>query len=267
MSKHIFIPDIQAKPGEPLNHCEWIGQYIVEKEPDKIINIGDHADMASLSTYDRKKLSFEGRRYKKDLEAAEYANSLLLTPLFNSSWYDQCETHMLLGNHEDRITRFVEDNPELSGFVDLEGLNYKAWYDKVHDFLVPVNLDGVLYAHYFYQPETGRPYGGMIETRIKNVGCTFTMGHQQGLKYGMRTLNNGTTQHGLIAGSCYLHYERYKGPQANKHWRGIVQKYGVNKGEYDAKFVNLDSLCQRYERMPLKQFMRTPDRHIGVGYD
>lgn len=263
-NKHILIPDIQAKPGVPVNQCEWVGKYIEEKKPHVVVNIGDHSDCPSLSSYDRKKLSFEGRRYKADIAAGHLANDLLMKPLFESDWYDKCQTHMCIGNHEHRITRFAEDNPEMAGFVSLDDLEYEHYYDHVHQFLVPVKIDGVTYAHYFYNPMSGRPWAGMIQTRLKNVGFSFTMGHQQGLDYGMRTLADGNMHHGLVAGSCYLHYEDYKGPQANDHWRGIVMKYGVTGGNYDAKFVSLDSLCQRYEGMTLSKFMRKTDKHIGV---
>lgn len=263
MNNHFIIPDIQARPGELMNHCEWVGKYIAEKKPDVVINLGDHADMASLSSWDRGTLKFEGRRFVKDVQASDLANSLLLSPAQDDhDYWDRLTTHILYGNHENRIDRFVAKNPELDQFVDRSALRYDEWYDNVHEFLVPIEIDGVLYAHYFYQPNTGRPLGGMINTRLKNVGCSFTMGHQQGLDYGLRTIHNGRQQHGLIAGSCYLHFEDYKGPQGNDHWRGIVQCYNVERGDYDAKFVSLDSLCKRYEDMPLKQFMRTTDRHI-----
>jgi hypothetical protein len=264
MSKHLVIPDIQAKPGVPLNQCEWIGKYIVEKKPDVIINLGDHADCESLSSYDRGKLDFEGRRFEQDIAASDMANDLLLGPLYEDDWYHECETHILYGNHEHRIERFVQDNPEMSGFMSKESLQYASYYDHVHDFLVPVAIDGVTYSHYFYNPANGRPYAGMIHTKLKNVGFSFTQGHKQGIDYGMRVLNNGHRHHGLVVGSCYLHREKYLGPQGHDHWNGVVMKYGVKDGDYDIKIVSLDALCQRYEGMTLAEFYRKPDIHIGV---
>ena len=69
--KHLIIPDTQVKRGVDLSYLEWIGKYIVDKKPDVIVQIGDFADMPSLSSYDVGKKSFEGRRYKDDIEAAE----------------------------------------------------------------------------------------------------------------------------------------------------------------------------------------------------
>ncbi|MDG2088118.1 MAG: hypothetical protein P8J68_05185, partial [Arenicellaceae bacterium] len=80
---------------------------------------------------------------------------------------------------------------------------------------------------------TGKPYGGMMETRIKNIGFSFTQGHQQTRKVGERELADGTIQRGLVVGACYLHNEAYKGPQGNSHWRGLIVKHEVHNGNYD----------------------------------
>jgi hypothetical protein len=110
------------------------------------------------------------------------------------------------------------------------------------------------YAHYWYQPMSGRPFTGMIETRLKTIGHSFTQGHQQTLMYGFRYVSE-TSQHGLVAGSCYLHDEDYKGPQGNSHWRGIIVCHEVQDGSYDPMFISLDYLCRRYERKRLCDFM------------
>src|SRR6187431_2812527 len=60
---HMVIPDVQSKPGVQNDHLTWIGAYAVEKKPDVIVCIGDFWDFPSLSSYDKGKLSFEGRRY------------------------------------------------------------------------------------------------------------------------------------------------------------------------------------------------------------
>ncbi len=59
----------------------WVGKYLVEKQPDVIVQIGDFADMPSLSSYDVGKKSFEGRRYKTDIEVTNKAMQMLLAPI------------------------------------------------------------------------------------------------------------------------------------------------------------------------------------------
>jgi hypothetical protein len=264
---HVFIPDSQVKPGVPLDSLRWIGNYIVEEFADKpnvkIIHAGDFADMPSLSIYDKGTKQMEGRTYQADIDAAIEGWDILNEPIekYNTTkrmkkekvWIP--DKYLTLGNHEDRITRAINYNPQLEGVLSLDKLELSNYGWEVIPFLQPIWLDGVCYAHYFYNPMTSKPYGGAIETRLKNIGHSFSQGHQQVLLYGLRTVSKGT-QHGLVAGSSYLHPEEYLGPQANSHWRGIVVKYQVKDGSYDPSFVSLEYLCQRFENSTLENFMK-----------
>lgn len=264
-STHIVIGDTQVKPGVETAHLSWIGRYIVDAfagQPNvKVIHVGDHADMPSLSSYDKGKKEMEGRRYRADIEAANNGFDLLCEPLFDfnkgkraaARWWP--ERHITLGNHEARISRACEEDAQLEGAISLDDLNYRAHGWHVHPFLEPIVLEGVHYAHYFYNPNTGRPLAGEnLETRLKQIGHTFTMGHQQGMKYGLRPVGKSRHQ-GLVIGSTYLHEEKYLGPQSTAYWRGIVVKHQVEDGTYDPMFVSLDYLCRRYEKKTLAAFM------------
>lgn len=260
MRSHLVIPDPQVAPDVPLDHMDWIGRYILDRKPDVIVHLGDHWNMGSLSSYDRGKIQMEGRRYRDDVVAGNKALTMLDRPTqkFNHGRLKRNQYHprkvLLRGNHEERIQRAVEDNPQLEGHIGYHDLDTRDW--EVREFLEPVEIDGVLYSHYFYNPMSGRPYGGQsIDTRLKTVGHSFTMGHQQGLLYGLRSTVGGM-HHGLVAGSCYLHDEDYLGPQGNTPWRGIVVKHQVEDGSYDPMFVSLDFLCRKYEGMGVGEFLR-----------
>lgn len=259
---HIVIPDTQVKPGVNTTHLEWIGRYIVEHAGDhpnvKIIHLGDHWDMPSLSSYDKGKKAMEGRRYTADVTAGNDGFARLNEPIdahikaTKGKWHP--DRILLRGNHEDRITRAAESDAQVEGLVTLDHLESPGW--DVHDFLKTVEVDGVTYSHYFANPMTGRPYGGQsIDTRLKTIGYSFSMGHQQGLSMGMRFLTNGTRHRGLIAGSCYLHDEDYAGPQGNFVWRGIVVCHQVERGDYNAMEIDLDYLCRKYVGVRLSRFL------------
>ena len=269
---HILIPDTQAKDDVPTDHLNWIGNYIVEEfhdKPIKIIHIGDHADMPALSLYDKGKRSMEGRRVKADIEAANEAWRILNQPLYDfndnrrktkhAQWNP--ERFITLGNHEDRINRATENDAQIDGLFSIDDLDYARSGWEVVPFKVVKWIDGVAYSHFFYNPMTGQPYGGNIETRLKNVGHSFSMGHQQTLLYGMRYVAD-KSQHGLVAGACYLHDEGYKGPQGNNHWRGIIVKHQVTEGQYDPMMVSLDYLCRRYEGTSLERFKKLKYPHM-----
>ena len=260
---HLIIPDTQAKRGVPTDHLRWIGQYVLERRPDVVVHLGDHADMPSLSSYDVGKRDFEGRRYADDIEAANQAFDVLNEAIesynakrriFKERQY-QPRRVITLGNHEARIDRAANDDAKLTGLISTDDLNYADHGWEVVPFLKPIEIDGVHYAHYWANPMNGRPMGGAAATRLKTIGHSFVMGHQQTLDYAVRFLSNGQQQFGLVAGACYVHSEAYKGFQSNAHWRGVIVLHQVENGAADPMFVSLDFLCRKFEGVPLATFM------------
>ena len=257
MAEHFVIPDTQTRPGLTYEHLTAAGNYIVAKKPDVVIHLGDHWDMHSLSSYDRGTKKAEGALYQDDLDAGLEVMRALLQPLwdYNAKKKRNKEKQyhprmvFLIGNHEERIMRHINANPELEGklgYADLQ-LDLLGW--EVYDFLEMVEIDGVTYSHFFANPNTGRPWGGMARTRLNNIGFTFTMGHQQGKEIGEKSLANGKVLRACITGSFYQHDEGYKGYQGNNHYRGCIYKHEVKDGNYAIMELSLDYLLRKwYER-------------------
>jgi hypothetical protein len=244
---HVVIGDTQVKPGVPNDHLFWIGRYIREEfrgKRTKIIHLLDHWDMPSLSSYDMGKGAAEGRRVKDDIEAGNRGFEVLDEAMGDDpDW----EFHATYGNHENRITRYVNDNPELAGFLSLDNLIMPERWQR-HGFLEPVDIDGIAYSHYFYNKNTGKPLTGSVESRIKEIGSSFVMGHQQGLALGFHhAVISGKQRIGVVCGSSYYHDEDYKGPQGNFHDRCIVVLNEVEDGSAYPMPVSLDYLCRRFE--------------------
>jgi hypothetical protein len=230
-----------------------IGNYIVTKKPDKVICLGDWADMPSLSSYDVGKKSFEGRRYRADIEVAVEAQKVLWGPIneYNAKARKNKEKQyhphkvMLYGNHENRITRAVENDAKLEGVLSLDNLEYEAHGWETYPFLEVVVIDGIAYSHYFTTGLLGRPCTtAQVQLVKKHMSCVS--GHQQGLQIATGYRADGKRLTSIIAGSCYEHDEDYLGPQGNRHWRGIMMLHDINDGEFDPMFVSLKFLKEKY---------------------
>lgn len=252
---HLYIPDSQVRPGVSLDYLEWIGKYIVRKRPDVIVHAGDFADMESLSSYDKGKRTAEGKRVQEDIACAHEGMRRLLGPLWALQKAQEGAGEAVyrprrvitLGNHEYRIDRHVDANPELHGFLSTDSLLYKEFGWEVVPFLTPIIIDGVSYCHFFPNTMTGKPLGGSAMNMLKTIGRSFTQGHKQTLDVTTRFLpSDGQQQWGLVCGACYSHDESYKGVQGNRHWRGIVLKHNVHEGSYDPLFIGLDWLEREY---------------------
>jgi hypothetical protein len=241
LPKHLIIPDTQVKPGVPLDHLTWIGQYIADKRPDVVIQIGDFADMPSLSSYDKGKKTFEGRRYKADIETTKAAMDQLMRPFAAMPDYKP-RLILTLGNHEDRISRAIQDDAKLDGTIGLSDLGYEEMGWEVYPFLRVVKVDGVAYSHYFTSGTYGRSVSS-ASALMKQVNGSAVMGH---IQYSDIHFHPKTQHFTLLVGTCYLHDEDYLGEQGNNNRRQVVMLHEVNDGRADPMFVSLDYLKRKY---------------------
>jgi hypothetical protein len=260
--KILVLPDVQAKPGTDFSYLMRIGQYMVEKKPDVVVCIGDFADMPSLSSYDKGRKSFEGRRYKRDIEASHEAMSAFLTPLVD--YNDKAKRNkeklykprmvLTLGNHEDRINRAVNEDPKLDGILSVDDLKYADFGWEVIPFLKVIVIEGVAFSHYFTTGLMGRP-ASTAQAQLRKTNMSCFAGHQQGkqIAYGNRA--DGRTITSIVSGSCYEHEEDYLGPQGNRHFRGFWMLHEVQDGSFDEMPVSLGFINQRY-----------PNVHVAPDY-
>jgi hypothetical protein len=256
VSKRIaVIPDVQIRSGDDLEFLSHIGQYLVKIKPDIIVQIGDFADLPSLSTHDKPGArGMEGKRYKADIIATHAAMEVLMAPIWteqrrlvkNKKELWNPKKILTLGNHEHRISRAIENDPiALEGIISLEDLNYEKYGWEVHPFLKPVVVEGIAFCHYFVSGVMGRPVG-TAQMLINKHHMSCFAGHQQGrmIAYGRRADGQEITS--IIAGSCYEHSEDYLNPQTNEHWRGLFILNDVVDGSYDEMPVSLRYLRKRY---------------------
>lgn len=249
VKKHMVIPDTQTKPGTPLSHFTWAGEYATEKRPDVIIHIGDFADMPSLSSYDIGKKTYEGRTYKADIESVIEAQELLFKPIRKemkkTGWKPRFV--LCLGNHENRINRAVELDRKLEGTISVDDLQFEKFGWKVVPYLQPINIDGIMYCHYFTTGVMGRPVtSARALVTKKHMSCT--MGHTPVTELDMSQVKgDGTPIIGLFAGAYYQHDEDYLGPQGNPVHRQLWMKHEVNNGFYYPCPVSINFLKNRYE--------------------
>lgn len=253
MTKHLFVPDVQVRPGVSTDHLRWMAFYAMDKldpDTDKIVFAGDFYDMPSLSSYDKRgSKSLEGRRLAADLQSGHDAIDMI-----EEIWAKRRfapRVYITLGNHEYRLDRAINETPTF--LEGLSGLEYAfedySWH--VSPFLRPIEIDGVLYSHFF--PHNAR---GQVTQTKHGAPCaksqaqrqmkSATAGHQQGFDYAVVPTPSGYVQ-GLIAGSFYLHNEPYMMGLDN-YWRGLVLKHNVRRGMYALCQVEMDWLRGSYAK-------------------
>ncbi len=153
MATHVVIGDPHCTPKASNERFLWAGRLASDVRATHIICMGDFCSMDSLSSYDKKKKSFEGRRYQKDMEHSHEALSLFNKGLGKFKG----KKIMLHGNHEDRIDRAVNSAPELEGAISIKDLQYEKFGWKLTPFKRTLTIEGIIFSHYFTSGVAGRP--------------------------------------------------------------------------------------------------------------
>jgi len=198
--RHFIIPDLQVRPGVPLDHIDWIAEAIVHYKPDVIICLGDLWDFPSLSSHEEPgSAPLENKRYADDLAVGNAAFARLCSPIEaemarikknkDRGWNPR--KVFITGNHETRADRVADNNPKLIGTIGSDQCDIRDW--ERHQFLEVVEIDGFLYSHYFQSSHSSRPVGGTIVNKLTKIGASFVHGHVQGLDMGTKIMGSGKT--------------------------------------------------------------------------
>lgn len=216
-----------------------------------VINLGDMFDMPSMSGYDKGKKSFQGRAFKKDIEAGLDFDERLWSPIKKAK-KKRPRRVFIEGNHEQRLKRLLDMQPELEGTVGFGDFDLNRHYDNIveYDGQTPgiIEIDGITYCHFAVSGVMGRPVGGEhpAYSLLTKQFTSITCGHIHVFDHCVRSDISGRKINGLVAG-VYQDYDSDWAGEINKLWsRGVVVKRNVDKGQYDLQWISLKTLEKEY---------------------
>lgn len=254
MITHLVIPDQHAHPDYHNERAFLIGHLIASIKPNVVINIGDGADMPSLSSYDKGTRGYEGRRYGHDIDAAVDFQDRLWDPVRRQKRKKPHRVY-LIGNHEQRIEKATQTSPELHGTIGLSDLQLDSYYDTIVPYQgnTPgiINIDGVDYAHFFVSGVMGRPISGEhpATSLLTKRFASSTCGHLHLADYSIRTAGSDKKIMGCFTGMFMDYTPAYAGNVANLWWSGVIVKRFHNAGEYDVQFISIDTLRKAFKNV------------------
>ncbi len=253
-----MIPDVHTKPGISNERLEWAGSLAVDYMPEKIVCLGDWFSMDSLSSYDKNHKSFEGRRYKLDIDAGVDALKKFNKPIdelneiFKKAKKSQYrpEKIMLLGNHENRLERCVNLHSELSGTLTNKDFKFEEHGWKVVPFLQPIEVEQIYFNHFFVSGVKGESISGasIASSMLAKNMCSCICGHNHQIDWAVRASPNGKKTMALCAG-CYLaenQHEEYAHATEFLWWKGLCLLHDVNDGAYDLETFDIKRVRALY---------------------
>lgn len=253
MTTHLVVGDTHAHPDHDNTRADLLSALIQDIKPDVYVHIGDSADMASLSTYDKGMSYFVGRNYKDDINSHLEFEDRVWGPVKRQKKKLPYRV-FCIGNHEDRISRALSRAPELAGAISMKDLDLETIYDDVvpyDGYGTPgtIEIDGVAYGHYVVAGISGRPLGGIHQgyQLLQKRHQSTTVGHSHVFSYDRQNFNKGTKiLHGLSL-PCFVDYPvDWAGNVIDLWSRGVVIKRDVSDGNYDLEYVSLKRLQEVY---------------------
>lgn len=114
MYKVLVIPDIHA-PNEDTRSLSALEKYMAEELWDEVIYLGDFMDFDCISHHNRDNLrAVSGKTIWKDYDhAVEILDR-------HQKLCPKAKFVLIEGNHDERIERYIDANPQLEGMVEVE---------------------------------------------------------------------------------------------------------------------------------------------------
>lgn len=244
-----------ANPHSSNERYDWLGDLIFDVQPDYVIDLGDGADMRSLSLYESGNPGqVVLQNYEKDIQS--YHDSMeRVRRKFKQRKRKQPYWIGFEGNHENRIKKAVARDPRLEGQthgVSFSHLQTDKWFDEYHEYehSAPsiADYDGVSYAHYFTAPNSPSAISGVHHAYTllnhRNYSSTCGHSHRRGIYFKDGAYPSGLI--GLVAGCFKGSEEDWAGQSNSAWWKGVVIKREIENGMYDPEFISMKRLEEEY---------------------
>ena len=116
VQKTVLLPDIHHP------HCDGrtmdvLNEFIFDYDPDELVYMGDQMSLDCISFWNKNRpLLKEGQRLLKDYN--NFNNDIL--KVHENITRTDIRRTFIMGNHENRVQTYIEENPELDGFLDID---------------------------------------------------------------------------------------------------------------------------------------------------
>jgi predicted phosphodiesterase len=259
----LCIGDAHSDPRFDNIRFSALGNFIVDRAPDHIVQLGDWLNLDSINFFHKAKpLLKEGLRLKDDIEAGIDAYELTMEPIrahnkklgrSKKKKYEP-KLYWFNGNHEERTIRYVQEHPVLEGFIpteDLVGAEQDGW-------------EVVPYKHYRYIEDVGfthvplhaggSPVSGKYicakAAELSQHTVVFGHCHRRALHSLARVTRNtaGYRVDSLSAG-CFFDYDpEYVRDHRNVvgWWAGLIILHHIAPGEIDIETIAMERVKDEY---------------------
>ena len=240
----LVVGDVHVAQNQDVSRADLLGKVIKELKPKKVVFIGDFMTFDSFSNWDKdKRKLMEGRRYSLEIEKGNE----FLDRMYRKAGSSLPECVFVEGNHEDRVSRYLDYKPELSGTVNyIKDLSLEGWeFVPYKDYTY---IQGIGYTHIPIS-EAGKPIGGKyVAHRALELHQGSTIfGHTH--KLSTASLHRHGSPHlsqALNVGCFFEHVDEYALGSVTSYWRGLVYIDHYKPGRFGWTPISMGKLKKEY---------------------
>lgn len=248
----LAIGDLHQDPRHPdrVPILTWMARLASEHRPERIIQVGDWSTFDSVNQHDKNDTM--AARYKPPVKD-DLANLLQSHQAFRRGMSDDYRPKMdfLLGNHENRLERFENANPEAQGTFTLardETFAQFGWRARPYGELFYV--EGCAFTHHPTNG-AGRAYGGKTgPQRAANESTVpVVSGHTHRRQVHDSPKIGPVDVISMVEIGCGLPWgtvEKYAAHSLTGWWHGAVLLTVQGGVIRDLNFVSMISIEERY---------------------
>lgn len=226
----------------------WIARHIALKKPDLVVQIGDIADFDSVSTHAAPGTVEYANRpsISADMESLEESFYL-----YDKVLPEGPPKRITAGNHEDRLRRYENQNPEVNGgvYTQFSGLCARyRWDTTYHGQWVFINKVGFIHTPF---NQMGKEYGGRNpENQISNDALfSIVYGHtHKGLSKSVPKIGPAQSVEIINLGSSmpYGLVKKYAG-RSTTGWTYGIWELAIRNGHIVGyNFIDMEHLKETY---------------------
>jgi predicted phosphodiesterase len=260
MNRILVVGDCHIDDDQDHSRFDLLGKLIIDEMPTHIILMGDFLTLNCLSAWDMdKRKTMEGRRYKTEIDAGLDALQRMLTPIdfYNVTRREQKKAQykpemvFLEGNHEERLTRYLDSDPTFDGFVSVRNdLKLDGWGFRYIPYRDWYYLNGIGFTHIPHnelKPVTGR-YHIHASARATVDSCVY--GHTHKLEVLCQHLPGMSHLQQLTCAGCFFEkHDAYVHGRVTHYWKGVLLLENYKPGRYDIITYSLGRLRRKYGSM------------------
>jgi len=169
-------------PYEDKESVELVFKFAKDLQPDKLIIAGDLIDFYSISKFSRdpaRVLNLE-QEFKQGREILTKIADIL----------PNTEKIFIFGNHEDRLRKFIWNNPVLDGCIDIEDkLGLKDYGYKWYNYGKNYEYKTLIYTHGY---KVNKHSAYTAKNLLEDLGMSVIFGHTHRMGTHYKTNHGGS---------------------------------------------------------------------------